>query len=225
MVDRWHERAAAGDHLHRSRRRRRAAESWPNDNQTTSILYGEDPILEDPRHGFRVLLGVWVDECNKQAIEGDYLFTGELEETFFASGEDGNPVISRPFFDFFPPGPPANLPPQENAEEVSSADLDGSVTVNSTSQFQGAGIRLRHNLCRSGCAPLGCGDCVDCGTGCGLGVDCGYGVGCGTGVGCAGDYRYVDFLAGFRWYSLDEQLAITEDSGGRRGSPWRHELQ
>jgi hypothetical protein len=183
-----------------------------DDNQSTVILYGADPILEDPRSGFRVLLGVWLDECNKQAIEGDYLFTGELEETFFASGEDGDPIISRPFFDFFPPGPPANLPPQENAEEVSSEDLDGSVTVNSTSSFQGAGIRLRHNLCRSGCPDIGCGSCVDCG----MGVDCGLGVGCGAGVGCGscvggGDYRYVDFISGFRWYSLDESLSVTED--------------
>src|SRR5690606_38894134 len=103
----------------------------------------------------------------------------------------------------------ANLPPQENAQQVSSADLDGRVTVRSTSQFQGAGVRLRHNLCRSGCADIGCG----CGVGvdCGLGVDCGVGVGCGTGIGCISDYRYVDFVAGFRWYSLDEQLGITED--------------
>lgn len=180
-----------------------------NDNPTTSILYGGDPILEDARHGFRVLLGAWVDEDNRQALEGDYLFLGKLEETFIAEGVNGNPIISRPFFDFFPPGPPSGLPPQENAQQVSSADLDGRVTVRSTSEFQGAGFRLRHNLCRSGCADIGCG----CGVGidCGLGVDCGVGVGCGTGIGCISDYRYVDFIAGFRWYSLDEQLGITED--------------
>lgn len=181
-----------------------------NDNQSTVILYGDDPILEDPRSGFRVLLGVWLDDCNKQAIEGDYLFLGELEETYSASGVNGNPIISRPFFDFFPPGGGV---PQENAQEVSSADLDGTVTVDSTSSFQGAGIRLRHNLCRSGCADIGCGSCVDCGMGidCGLGVGCGNGIGCGCGVGCCGDYRYVDVLAGFRWYQLDETLQIRED--------------
>lgn len=182
-----------------------------NDNQSTVILYGADPILEDPRSGFRFLLGAWLDECNKQALEADYLFTGELEETFFAEGADGNPIISRPFFDFFPPGPPANLPPQENAQEVSSDDLDGSVTVNASSRFSGAGIRFRHNLCRSGCADIGCGNCVDCGMGVDCGVGCGLGVGCGSGVGCVSDFRYVDFLAGVRWYSLDESLSVTED--------------
>jgi hypothetical protein len=181
-----------------------------NDNQSTVILYGGDPILEDPRHGFRVMLGVWLDDCNKQAIEADYLFLGELEETFTASGTEGNPVISRPFFDFFPPGGGV---PQENAQEVSSEDLNGSVTVDSSSRFQGAGIRLRHNLCRSGCADIGCGSCVDCGMGvdCGLGVGCGDGIGCGCGVGCGGDYRYVDVIGGFRWYQLDETLQIQED--------------
>ncbi len=180
------------------------------DNQSTVVIYGQDPLLEDPRSGFRVLLGVWLDDCNRQAIEGDYLFLGRLDETFTASGINGNPIISRPFFDFFPPG---GGPPQENAQQVSSADLDGSVTVDSSSEFQGAGIRLRHNLCRSGCADIGCGQCIDCGMGvdCGMGIDCGMGVGCGTGVGCANDYRYVDFLAGFRWYQLNERLQITED--------------
>ena len=177
-----------------------------NDNQTTSILYGGQPILEDPRHGFRVKLGMWMDDCNKQAIEVDYLFLGKLEETFTAGGTEGNPIISRPFFDFLPPG---GGNPQENAEEVSSADLNGDITVYSSSEFQGAGISLRHNLCRSGCNNVGCGSCVDCG----LGVDCGCGpIGCGSGCesGC-GDSRFVDVLAGFRWYQLRERLQINED--------------
>jgi hypothetical protein len=190
--------------------------NFPGDNPSTVVIYGQDPLLEDPRSGFRVLLGVWLDDCNKQAIEGDYLLLGRLEEEFFAEGEDGNPIISRPFFDIFPDddddGIP-DVPPSEAAEQVSSPGLDGSITITSTSEFQGAGIRLRHNLCRSGCADIGCGDCVDCGMGidCGLGVGCGDGIGCGSGVACGNDLRYVDFLAGFRWYSLDEDLLIFED--------------
>lgn len=179
-------------------------------NATTTILYGDEPLLEDPRSGFRVLLGVWIDDCNKQAIEADYLFLGKLEETFTASGSDGVPIISRPFFSFFPVN---GGPPQENAQEVSSDALDGSVTVLSESRFQGAGIRFRHNLCRSSCGSVGCGDCVDCGmgVGCGLGIDCGQGIGCGCGVGGCSESRYVDFLAGFRWYQLNERLRINED--------------
>ena len=200
---------------------------YPGDNPSTVILYGGEPLLEDPRSGFRVLLGVWLDDCNKQAIEGDYLFLGKLEENFTASGNDGLDangnefVIGRPFFEIFSEvsgiddnddGIP-DFPPAEAAELVSSDELDGSVSVYSSSEFQGAGLRLRHNLCRSGCASVGCGDCVDCGMGvdCGLGVGCGDSIGCGCGVGCGGDYRFVDFLFGFRWYQLNETLEINED--------------
>jgi len=188
----------------------------PGDNPSTVIVYGQEPLLEDPRHGFRVLLGVWVDDCNKQAIEGDYLFLGKVDENFFIEGEDGVPFyIGRPFFDLTPDidGDGEFDTPREAAEQVSSDILDGSVAVYSSSEFQGAGVRLRHNLCRSGCASVGCGDCVDCGMGvdCGLGVGCGCGVSCGTGVGCTNDLRYVDFLAGFRWYDMSETLRITEN--------------
>lgn len=177
-----------------------------NDNPTTIILYGDNPLLEDPRSGFRIELGVWLDDDHKQAIEGDYLFLGKLEETFSASGQDGNPIISRPFFDFFPV---SGGPPQENAEEVSSDRLDGTVTVYSSSEFQGAGIRFRHNLCRSCWGDPGCGSCVDCG----LGVDpCAGPIGRGSICGAGGsEQRYIDFLVGLRWYQLSERLRINED--------------
>ncbi len=191
--------------------------NFPGDNPSTQIVYGQDPILEDARSGFRIMLGTWIDECNKQAIEFDYLMLGKLEEDFALGGVNGEPYwIGRPFFDLTPDvdqDGELDLSPREAAEQVSSDILDGTVSVYSSSEFQGAGLTLRHNLCRSCCPTVGCGDCVNCGMGvdCGLGVSCGSGIGCGSVVGCGGDSRYVDFLAGFRWYQLDEMLQITED--------------
>ncbi len=190
----------------------------PPDHPNTTIIYGGEPILEDPRSGFRVMLGVWLDDDHKQAIEGDYLFLGKEEELFSAGGVNNSRVISRPYFELLPffindDDEMELLPPREAAQAVSNDLLDGTVTVTSSSEFQGAGARLRHNLCRSGCQSIGCGSCVDCGMGvdCGLGVGCGDGIGCGCGVGCGGDYRYVDFVTGVRWYQLREQLQIFED--------------
>jgi len=178
-----------------------------NDNPTTEILYGDQPLLENARSGGRILLGVWLDDCGKQALEGDYLILGDLTESFFAEGQDGDPIISRPFFDFFPV---LGGPPQESAQEVSSDRLDGSILVNSRSSFQSAGVRLRHNLCRTGFVDLGCGDGIGCGNligGCGDGV-----MGCGSGVGGWGSAaRRVDILTGVRWYQLREELNILED--------------
>ncbi len=183
--------------------------AFPN----TSILYGGNSILEDSRSGFRISMGTWLDDERKQALEGDYLFLGEQDETFTAGGVDGSPIISRPYFELVPftldaMGQMVFLPPREAAEQVSSALLNGDVTVTSRSEFQGAGVSLRHNLFRSGCADIFCGDSV----GCGELIDCGSGpLGCGSGCGSLGDRRYVDFLVGFRWYQLQERLQIFED--------------
>ncbi|QEG34144.1 BBP7 family outer membrane beta-barrel protein [Bythopirellula goksoeyrii] len=187
----------------------------------TSILYGGNPILEDSRSGFRVSLGSWIDDERKQALEADYLYLGTIDESFTAGGVDGTPIISRPYFELVPfflddEDEMVFLPPREAAEQVSSALLNGDVTVTSSSEFQGAGFRLRHNLCRCGAADICCGDCVG---GCGAGIACGGGIDCGCGpIGCGsccgpvcGDRRYVDFLLGFRWYGLQEQLQIFED--------------
>ncbi len=179
----------------------------PADHQATSVIYGGEPILEDARSGFRIKLGVWLDDCNKQAIEGDYLFLGDEDESFTAGGFNNNRVISRPYFELLPTDAIGNLIPPRNAAEAVSNDLiDGDVTVSTRSEFQGAGIAFRHNLCRSGCSDICCGDVI----GCGAGVDCGCGViDCGSGCGVR-DRRYVDFLAGIRWYQLREELQINE---------------
>lgn len=183
------------------------------DHPDTVILYGGNPILEDARSGFRITLGSWIDDERRQAWEGDYLFLGTEEETFSAGGVNNSRVISRPYFELVPFTLDGEdmvfLTPREAAEAVSNDLIDGDVTVNARSEFQGAGIRLRHNLCRCGCADPSCGDCV----GCGSLLDCGCGpIGCGSGCGFGcGERRYVDFLLGVRWYQLRERLQITEN--------------
>ena len=190
------------------------------------IIYGGGRILEDVRHGGRITAGLWLDECGLWGIEGDYLGLGTEEEVFRAGGNDGlfGPTglyIGRPFFNtvevdngtvFIPRGPVQ--------EEVDTDRLDGFVTVTTRSEFQSAGIRLRHGLCYApGCCDPGCGDQVGCGTqvGCGSGVNCGSGCCLMNGpfgrlcrlfkCGC----RRADVLYGFRWAGLNESLRIEED--------------
>jgi len=185
----------------------------PGDNPSTVVLFGGDDLLDESRSGGRVLFGVWIDDAGRQGIEFDYLRFGTETLTFSAAGEDGNPTISRPFFDLFPDDdddgvidiPPGG--PSEAAEQVSSAILDGRVTVRIESNFESFGIRFRHNLCCSGGCSTGCGDCVSCGGG----VGCGGAVGCGSGVGFGGGTRRVDLLTGFRYAKLEESLSIRED--------------
>ena len=174
----------------------------PGDNPSTVILFGGKNLLDDPRAGGRITFGIWLDDAGKQALEFDYLRFDTETQIFSAYGEDGNPTLSRPFFDLFT-GLAGDghslLPPAEAAEQVSSDTLDGRVTVRIKSDFESFGIRFRHNLC---C----CSTCTDdCGDSCGVGV------GCGSGVGGGGVTRRIDLLAGFRYARLDESLHIRED--------------
>ncbi len=160
------------------------------------VVYGNERILDSDRDGFRLVAGIWLDPCGTWGIEGDYVhFDTEAEQ--FIDGGDGEtpPFVGRPFIDA--------TTGFDAVEDVSFPGIMGTVTVDSTSEFEMAGVRLRHNLCCVSSGGCGCGDPVNCGAGmgCGSGV-CG-GRGCGT--------RHVDFLLGFRYARLDESLIITED--------------
>ncbi len=200
----------------------------PNANFNPSeIIYGGAPILEDQRDGGRITFGLWLDDCGQWAIEGDYLALGDLDEAFRAGGNDGQPgptgqFIGRPFFNTVPftntqgvvvPRGPAR-------EDVDTQGLDGFVTVRSRSEFQSAGIRLRHSLCCAEGCDTGCGSVVTCGSGCGAGVAWPYGGPMGRLFRLMkyGTKR-TDVIYGIRWASLDESLGIREDLVVVQGPP------
>jgi len=192
-------------------------------------IFGGNRVLEDERHGGRITLGLWLDDYGQWGIEGEYLGLGEIDTRFSTGVKDGlvpaiGSFIGRPFFNTgVINGNPNSVGPSQ--EDVDTNRLDGTVTVDIQSEFQSAGIRLRHNLCcREGCNTC-CGDGVGCGSsvGCGSAVGCGCGTGCGSGVGCPigpvnrlcnllkKGTRRTDVLYGVRWTSLDESLRVTED--------------
>jgi hypothetical protein len=201
--------------------------SSPNSTFVPSdIIYGGTPILEDVRYGGRLTLGLWLDECGTWGLEADYLGLGTLEEVFTAGVIDGNDDntdigvalhIGRPYFNTaaFENNTLGGIVERGPAVEiVDSGELDGTVTVTSRSEFQSAGIRLRHSLCFApGCCDTGCGD----GVGCGSSVNCGSGVCPLNGqlgrlcrlIKCGN--RRTDVLYGVRWARLDESLDIYED--------------
>ncbi len=187
-----------------------------------TTIFGRNRTLEDERSGGRITFGLWLDDYGQWGLEGEYLALEDLEKTFVAGVRDGSApavgsFIGRPFFNTGVIG--AVLPGGRGpaVEDVDTSALDGTVTIDLRSEFQSAGIRLRHNLCcREGCS-----------TGCGDGVGCGGGVGCGSGVGYGGacpigplnrlctllrkGTRHTDVLYGFRWTNLDESIRIVED--------------
>lgn len=147
----------------------------------TTVLYGGNGLLDGVRNGMAFSAGKWFDCCQQTGIEFDYFFLGQINEHFEATG-NGQPILARPFFNAV-----TNL---EDSELVSFPNvLSGTVSVDSNSFVQSAGVRLLWNVLQN----YYCGD-----------PNCGH-------YACGAACTRWDLLVGYRWYQLDEQLTIRED--------------
>lgn len=152
----------------------------------TEILYGSQEILTDPRQGFRIRSGAWLDANNRFGLQGEYFWLSEQSESFsIASDANGSPILARPFFNINPrdpftldPDPPA----REDSQLVSFPDiLSGSVSVNSSTRLQSAAAAARVNLA------------------------------CDTWwVDTSAPYSRVDLIAGYRYLEMSDRLGISE---------------
>jgi hypothetical protein len=110
----------------------------------TTVLYPTGRVNDNWRSGFYLNAGVWLDDCQKCGIEGNFFFLGTSRERFVA-GSPGVNIISRPFFNTA-----LNIP---DTELVSFPGiLAGSVTVDARSSFIGGGPNMIKNIC---CGPCG----------------------------------------------------------------------
>lgn len=120
----------------------------------TSVLVGDERVLDDQRSGGRVEATWWVGGGEWCGIDGDYLQlqTASALSSFgstFSGGATGGQILARPFFN-------ATLGEQDAQivafpqflEPLSSQliDLDGRVRVESQSDVQSAGLGLRRLL-------------------------------------------------------------------------------
>ncbi len=168
----------------------------------TSVRFGDETLLEQAHSGFRVRLGTWFDCDRRWAVEGEYWRLGDISDRFFdASDAEGSPALYRPFFNVNPrDAAGVRVPAREDAQLISSPDvLAGSVAVQAQSGFEGAGAWLRYNLfCESS--------------------EMMFGDPCGVApLGFFGSR--VDFLLGYRYARLNDQLTIQEDLTSLLGPP------
>lgn len=143
------------------------------DQSTTTVLVGNDELTQGWQSGFGVSGGFWLDPCLGLAVTGDYFRIGE--DGFNSSlGPADNIIYARPFFN-------SELGVQD-AEMVNVPDeLAGNVHVQSTSQFQGAGLGLEKCL-------WNCGNPNSC-----------------------GPSGWLTLIGGYRYYQLNSSLQINED--------------
>lgn len=151
-----------------------------NPNSTASVLYGNDEVLDDSRSGLRLRFGTWFSQFPGWGIEGEYVTLGEATETF-SQMSDGSTILARPFFNA--------LDGANDSELIAFPGVvSGRITVDSRSQFDGAAVRLRKQLC--------------CSTGCGFSQLC-----CQT----VPTSSRLDGTIGYRYWELDETLRIQEN--------------
>ena len=122
----------------------------------TSVLFPESGKTNDDwRSGFRLRAGMWLDDCQRFGVEGDFFFLGRSKDDFAAGGNGaGVPIISRPFTNVLSGANDSQLVsfPGSPASELVSFPgvLAGSVDAHTRSDFIGGGFNF---LCNHSCTP------------------------------------------------------------------------
>jgi hypothetical protein len=118
------------------------------DQPTTQIVSGNSVVGDGWRNGFRIYGGVFLDDCHRTAIVGDYFSTGD-DAYNYTSTQNANTIVTRPFYN--------TETGEDDAEFVSiPGQLDGQAIVSASDELQGAGLALQHCL-------WSCGNpCNDC---------------------------------------------------------------
>gem|GEM_PF-1385114 len=113
----------------------------------TSVAFGQERVDDDVRFGGRINFGMWLIEGQFLGVVGDY-YALDSQNSQFGLGSVGDPVLARPFYN-------TELGIQDAAELAfpgfvdatgQMLNLSGSVTVETHSQVQSAGVSLRKTM-------------------------------------------------------------------------------
>jgi hypothetical protein len=141
----------------------------------TGTLFGSGDLFDKLRSGLRVGGGTWFAFAQDWGGELDYLVLENRGTSFFATST-GDPILARPFVNV--------LTGAEDAQLIAFPALaEGTISIQSSSQFQSAEALLRKRLYEQPRAFL-------------------------AGIGPA--LQRTDLIAGYRFALLDEDLLINE---------------
>jgi len=152
----------------------------------TVVLFGDGYINNKSESGGRIQAGLWLNRCETVGLEGEYFALGD-QNTDYYIWSDGNPIISRPFYD---DNPAHNHEAAENVAipRGNANSVDGAINIGATTRLHGAGAHFLFTTCRQ----EGC-----------------WTDDCGSGITYRDRFR-ADFIAGYRYLYLEDELGITE---------------
>jgi hypothetical protein len=143
------------------------------DDPSTIILAGHEQVNDDWRNGYRLSAGMFFDCCRSCGVGVDYFDVGD-DDFNFTQGPNPNFVIGRPFFNTELGIPDVQLVSVPN-------ELDGTIHVNASDEFRGAGLTGNYRLWQW---------CDPC---------------------CQGHGAQLTMLSGYRFYKYDSNLSVTEN--------------
>jgi hypothetical protein len=113
----------------------------------STVLLSAGDLGSSFRDGARFGLTYWLDDCASYGFEGRIFFTGDRTDSFQATSAEFPNGLFRPFFaanPIVPGGPPLG----EFREVVTSpGSTAGNFTAQNKSQFWGAEVNYRDNIC------------------------------------------------------------------------------
>ena len=110
---------------------------------TTTILFGDELIGDDPQSGYRFSFGTWLDTHHTFGIGGRYFSVGDEGDTFSASST-GDPILARPYFDVATGSQEALLVAFPNVNS-------GNINIEATNEARGFDVYLRKLLLAGYC--------------------------------------------------------------------------
>lgn len=109
----------------------------------TTILFGDESVDDELRHGVRLTLGVWLDDSQTWGLEGHYAYLGDAGGGYQAAGSD-QPMLARPFFN-------RNLGGTPDAQWVALPGMvTGQIGIDTSSDVNSTGLLLRRAWLQNG---------------------------------------------------------------------------
>ncbi|MHB1033588.1 MAG: BBP7 family outer membrane beta-barrel protein [Pirellulales bacterium] len=105
---------------------------------TTSVLFGDDSLLDRVRSGGRLTVAYWPRSLDAAGIEASYFGLEQGTTRFHATGQE-YPILARPFFNAVTLAQDSHLADFPNL-------VSGSIDVHAATDLQGATLLLRRTV-------------------------------------------------------------------------------